>query len=298
MLIVIYNSDLFFFSSLRGKFRVRRFICTELIEMDASEQAKKVLKEVFFLIGKGRKDQAMIQLEKAINLAKTIQSEYLRPYVLNEIAQAMLKLDKMQEAIQIIHEAINIANEIVFTASRLEILLEIARSLSETSSEIQNVKILHETLEITEKILNNIIDQPHIDIAHQVTVILRNIVKKSRNLSILNEILVLSKKFNDKDYRKMLLRNIAFRLADLCKNTTDISYIKDVLKIVDQIELKNYREKAIVEITRLLTKTATHNRNLEIVQIALKLSEKIPSEYYRSKIRSKLSILKENAKSS
>ena len=95
----------------------------------------------------------------------------------------------------------------------------------------------------------------------------------------------------------MLLRNIAFHLADLCRDTTDISYIKEVLKIVDQIDLKNYREKTIEKIARILTKTAKRNKDMEIVQVALELSEKIPSEYYRSKIRSKLSTLKENAKS-
>jgi len=209
----------------------------------------------------------------------------------------MLKLDKMQEAIQVIQEAINIANEIVFTASRLEILLEIAKSMSKISAEIKNAEILHETLNIAKIILANITGKPHIDIEHQVAVILRNIVKTAKNLPILYEILVIIEQFNDKDYRKMLLRNIASRLVDLCKNTTDISYIKEVLKIIDQIDLRNYREKAIMKIARLLTKTAKRNKNIEIVQIALELSEKIPSEYYRSKIRSILSILKEQAKS-
>ena len=213
--------------------------------MDASEQAKEVIKEVFFLIGKGKKDQAMIQLEKAINIAKTIQSEYLRPYILNEIAQAMLKLDKMQEAIQIIHEAINIANEIVFRASRLEILLEIAKSMGETSIEIQNEMVLQETLEITKKILANITDQPHIDIAHQVAVIIRNIVKKSKYPSILQETLEISKNLNDKDYRIMLVRNISFHLADLCRDTTDISYIKEILKIVNQIMEYNFLSNSL-----------------------------------------------------
>lgn len=151
--------------------------------MDASERTKELIRDVFFLIGKGKKDKAMVQLEKAINLTKEISSEYLRPYILNEIAQAFFKLDKTQEAIQVVHEAINIANKIVFTASRLEILLEIAHSMSEISSEFQNVQILQETLEIAQKILANLTDRPHIDIAHQVAVILRNIAKMQKTLA-------------------------------------------------------------------------------------------------------------------
>ena len=261
--------------------------------MSASELVKEVIKEVFFLIGKGKRDEALIQLDRALYITKEISSEYLRPYILNEIAQAFFKLDKTKEALHIVQEAISIADQIVFLTSRFDILLKLAKSLSEISVEIKNSQILQKTLEIAKVILTNVLDISYRDIANEVAVILRNIVRTTDDLKIIREIIEISKQFEDKYYRSMLMRNISFRLAELCKNKTDTSYIKGILKLVDLIEQKNYRAKTIGGIVRFLTKTAENTKNQDIIQIALDASNKMSSEYYRSKIKSKLLILKE-----
>ncbi|MFX1520750.1 MAG: hypothetical protein ACFFCD_12605 [Promethearchaeota archaeon] len=264
--------------------------------MKASEQVRAIIREAISLIEADQKDEAKLQLKMASDLTKEIPSDYLRPYILNEIAEALFKLGESNEGLQLIQEAVNTSDQLDFTSSRLEILLKIAKSLSAINFEPKDVRVHQEALNIAKWIIAKPIPAEQTEIPHEVAALIRNIARSTEDLHMLHEIIMLSKQLDERYYFTMLMRNISERLVELCNDTTDTTFINELIELVDLIEPSD-RKKTIAAITRLLTQTAEHTENPDIIQIALKLSDKMPSDYYRSKIQSKLFILKEKVKS-
>jgi len=239
-----------------------REIAKAMAKAGSVEEAVKVFEEAV-KIAEGIEDarersetlRERIDEEESIKEVLRIEETKKRSEALIEIAKAMVKTGRVEEAMKVFEEAVKLANGIKYARERLEALIEIAKVMAKMGMVEESVRVA-EWIEDTRERLKAL---------REIAKVIAKIGRFEEAVKVFEEAVKVVEKIKDE-----MFKECSQSLKEIAKAMAEARMFEEAIKFVDMIEDKKEHLKALVEIAKVIAQIGMTEKAKEILEEVIK----------------------------